>query len=240
MTTTSSNAGSGLWRFVQRIDALLRQVAGGGGEVTEAVPTTRQLLGIGIACGATYGLAMGLHAASMRGWPGVAQMLSAALKVPCLFLLTIAVTYPSFYVLSVVRGGASDARQLLQAQLVGTALATALLASLGPITVFFTLSTESHGFMVLLNAAFFAVAAVLGLRAVWTRGKAALGAGPGAGSRGLGLLRAWFVIAVAVGAQSAWILRPLVGRPGDGFVLFESRESNALAGFLEILGDMVR
>jgi hypothetical protein len=47
--------------------------------------------------------------------------------------------------------------------LASTTITIALLASLAPITVFFTLSTESYAFIVLLNVGFFATAGIVGL-----------------------------------------------------------------------------
>jgi len=141
-------------------------------------------------------------------------------------------------VLTAVRGSTASAAQLWRIQIVGAALMTAMLASLGPILLFFTLSTESHGFMVVLNTVFFAIAGALGLRAIWIRCRAALQSESARDS--MGLLRAWLVIAVLVGMQSAWILRPLIGRPNDSFTVVEPRGSNAFAGFLSVFEELDR
>lgn len=56
------------------------------------------ILGIG------YGMCMGLFAVVNLGVPGLTQLAATMIKVPMLFLLTIAVTYPSLYVFSAMLG----------------------------------------------------------------------------------------------------------------------------------------
>lgn len=222
--------------MLTRVDRLLRRATTAEGADAMAT-STKELLAIAIAGATIYGAAMGLYALCARGAPGLLQMLAATAKVPLLFALTIAVTFPSFYVLTAVGGIPASARELLRMQMLGTALATTLLASLGPITAFFTISTDSHAFMVVLSAVFFAVAGAVGLRLVWRRGRMLLHEAGGElrAPTARWLLRGWLLIAVIVAAQSAWILRPLIGEPQHGFVLLEPRSANAFTGFFEIL-----
>ena len=91
---------------------------------------------------------------------------------------------------------------------------------------------------ILTTGILFTLAGVLGLRAVWARGQILMShqeGEPAATRGGLGLLRLWFVIAISVAAQSAWILRPLVGEPNHAFALVMPRESNAFSGFVAVL-----
>ncbi|MEO0479316.1 MAG: hypothetical protein AAF196_07545 [Planctomycetota bacterium] len=291
---TSRAAPSGALRWLHRLDQILRNIT--GLEVDEASrPSLRELLLTAAGCAAFYGAVMGLYAVSMRGVEGLQQVASSLFKVPLLLALTVVITFPSFYVLSMVRGVRLVASELFRLQLVGLSVLASLLASLGPIVVFFTMSTDSHGFLLLLNTAFFLVASFLGMKAVWSRGVSVVedvrvepvGVGARRGpaeaptswervdeegleqgeqqeeggeerppstpapplppraaragfETGQGLLRAWFVIAFVVAAQSAWILRPLIGRPNEPFVWFTERESNALSGFVQLLTESLR
>jgi hypothetical protein len=106
---------------------------------------------------------MGLHAVLRPEAPSIAQLLATMVKVPLLFLLTLAVTFPSLYVFSTLLGSRLRAAETLRLLLCGMGVHLALLASLGPVTGFFTLSTESYRFMVLLNVAFFALGGFAGL-----------------------------------------------------------------------------
>ena len=97
---------------------------------------------------------------SPDGW---LQLISSAIKLPLLFLLTLLVTLPSLYVFNALVGSRLALQGVLQLMLASLAVMGAVLASLGPIIVFFSLSTTSHPFMVLLNVVASAVAGVLGL-----------------------------------------------------------------------------
>ncbi|MGE0145195.1 MAG: hypothetical protein AB7I19_18670, partial [Planctomycetota bacterium] len=124
----------------------------------------RTTIRICLLLGATYGVFMGLYGALRSENAAWLQILTSALKVPLLFLLTLVVTVPSLYVVSALAGSRLRFLQTLRLLLVAIAVHLALLASFGPVTGFFTLSTESYPFMVLLNVVFFAAGGFAGLR----------------------------------------------------------------------------
>ena len=80
-----------------------------------------------------------------------------------LFLLTLCVTFPSLYVFSALFGSRLRADVSLRLLLLAVAVNLAVLASFGPVTAFFTLSTESYPFIVLLNVVLFAIAGFIAL-----------------------------------------------------------------------------
>ena len=123
----------------------------------------RPLILISIFLGVTYGLFMGLYAVLTRTPPCFAQLAASAVKVPLLFLLTLFVTFPSLYVFSALLGVQLKPKDILRLILVPIAVNLAVLASLGPITGFFTLNTTSYHFMKLLNVFFFALSGMIGL-----------------------------------------------------------------------------
>ncbi|MGC3966398.1 MAG: hypothetical protein QM775_03200 [Pirellulales bacterium] len=91
------------------------------------------------------------------------QMLASTVKTPALFFLTLLITFPSLYVFNALVGSRlriTDVARLLIASL---GINLAVLASLGPIVAFFSLSTNSYAFMVLLNVGVFAASGFLGL-----------------------------------------------------------------------------
>jgi len=194
--------------------------------------------------GATYGLFMGLYAALRDGNPTGMQLLAGAIKVPLLFLLTLVVTFPSLYVFSALSGSRLAFRQTLRLLMVAIGVDLALLASFAPVLGFFTLSTDSYPFLVLLNVALFAVSGVSGL-VVLRRALAVVFHDPEAptpepepvekrtfapprrrrgGARTV--FRIWILVYGVVGAQMGWILRPFIGAPDLAFEWFRARESN--------------
>jgi hypothetical protein len=122
------------------------------------------LLVASIVLGIVYGVFMGLYAVTTRTPPSFEQLAASAIKVPALFFLTLVVTFPSLHVLSAWLGVQLGLKDTFRLILVPIAVNLALLASLGPITGFFTLSTKSYPFMKLSNVFFFTVAGFVGLK----------------------------------------------------------------------------
>ena len=106
---------------------------------------------------------MGLYALFRPGTPSIAQLAATTFKVPLLFLLTLVVTFPSLYVFCALVNSRLKFQETARFILMGIVVNLALLASFGPITSFFTLSTQSYPFIVLLNVVFFAVSGLAGL-----------------------------------------------------------------------------
>ena len=121
------------------------------------------LVGVSIVLGIVYGVFMGLYAVLGGTTPSYTQLVSSAIKVPALFFLTLVVTFPSLYVFSALLGVRLGPRDTFRLILAPIAVNLAVLASLGPITGFFTLSTSNYHFMKLLNFVFFVIAGGIGL-----------------------------------------------------------------------------
>ncbi len=117
-----------------------------------------------IVLGVIYGIFMGLYAMATRTPPSLMQLVATAVKVPALFFLTLVVTFPSLYVFSALLGVRLGPTDTFRFIMVPIAVNLAVLASLGPITGFFTLSTTSYAFMKLLNVVFFGTSGLIGLK----------------------------------------------------------------------------
>ena len=114
------------------------------------------------------GLCMGTFAVITRwntpkAYMGWFQMMASAVKVPALFFLTLVVTLPSLYVFNALVGSRLSFGSLVRLLVAALGVMLALQASFGTIVIFFSLSTTSYPFMVLLNVALFAVSGFLGL-----------------------------------------------------------------------------
>jgi hypothetical protein len=239
-------------RTLVRIDTLLR----GGFTQREELRAGRVGVGVpdlavaALPLGIAYGLFMGLYAVMRGGALSSLQLLATTLKVPLLFLLTLIVTLPSLYVLSALARSRLSFTHTVRLLLAAVTVNLALLASFGPVTAFFTLSTESYPFMILLNVGFFAVSGAAGL--VFLRkaldivfeaeptlplaspGQPTDAGGPGSRASRSALeldpaarvFSAWTLIYAVVGAQMGWILRPFIGAPSEPFQWFRERQSN--------------
>lgn len=121
------------------------------------------LLLLNVLLGMAAGFCVGWFALVNRQAEGLWQVLASTLKVPALFLLTFAVTLPSLYVFNALIGSRLSAAGVTRLLLASLAIVNAVLASFGPILAFFSLTTESYGFMVLFNVFLFGLAGLIGL-----------------------------------------------------------------------------
>lgn len=118
--------------------------------------------------GVFYGLCMGAFAIITRwntpkAFMGWEQAAASAVKVPLLFFLTLLVTLPSLYVFNALVGSRLTLGAVLRLLVAAMAVMLALQTSFGTIVIFFSVSTTSYAFMVLLNVVLFAVSGFFGL-----------------------------------------------------------------------------
>jgi hypothetical protein len=187
---------------------------------------------------AGYGVVVG---ASHRS---LAQMLAAGVKLPLLYLLTLAVCLPALYVFNLLHGGSLSVRQVLGLVLSATALIALVTLPFAPIALFFLITAWNYAFFVLLNVLILAMTGAIGLRFLLrgviylnTPERAELLA-EGQPARhpqqiSLSLIQVWLVLYAFVGTQLSWALRPIFGDPDLPFTLFDRLEGNFYAGVLE-------
>ena len=256
----------GVWKD---LDRLLR------GEATTISALTRgdieieaaRLPPLLIGLGAIYGICMGCFALTNKAFaPALSQTLASMGKVPVLFFATLVVSFPSLYVFNALVGSRLSLGALWRLMVSTLAVMMTVLASLGPVVAFFSLSTDNYPFILLLNVVVFALSGFLGLKflvgtlhrltSVLYEREATLGAmqthpinagttrDPGPldrlahpTSRSVKQVFAFWVVAFAlVGMQMSWVLRPFVSAPGKQFMLFAPRESNFYAAVFHQIG----
>ncbi len=158
--------------WLLELDALLRGEATSEKELGDGLleVSARGLSIVVLILAMLYGVCMGSFSLLKEvppelagGWHRVAQLLATTVKVPALFFLTLAVTFPSLYVFNALVGSRLRLLNLLRLLIASLAVNVAVLASLGLIVAFFSLSTNSYPFVVLLNVVVFSVSGVLGL-----------------------------------------------------------------------------
>jgi hypothetical protein len=201
--------------------------------------------------GAIYGICMGLFAVTPGGSGHAMQIVAAAVKTPALFLLTLMVTFPSLYVFNALVGSSILLPSVWRLLIASLAVMLSILSSLGTVVAFFSFTTTSYPFMILLNVAVFSIAGLLGLsfllqtlhrlssvdtafpEIVLPSDAEGEKSGPlhKPGEQILApqvkvIFRIWVFVFGLVGAQMSWILRPFIGHPGQPFTWFRHTESN--------------
>jgi hypothetical protein len=114
-----------------------------------------------LTLGALYGFFVGWFALFGGRTDALLHVLAVMLKVPLLFLCTLLVTFPSLYVFGALLGSRLSFSAMLRLLVATIVVNLTIAASLGPILGFFTLSTTSYGFMVLLNVALMGLAGLV-------------------------------------------------------------------------------
>ena len=127
------------------------------------IPLDKILL-ITLLLAAFSGLCMGTFALVNGNDALIGRMISTILKVPILFFLTLFITFPSLYAFNAIIGSRLEIGPLLRLLVAAIGVMITVLASLGPIVAFFSVSATSYPFMLLLNVAVFAVSGLLGFR----------------------------------------------------------------------------
>jgi hypothetical protein len=242
-----------MWKWAQALDAILRGEATRLSRLREGtfdIPLGG-LTALIVLLGAVYGFCMGWFALFGRESPEYQQVVASMAKVPALYLLTLVVTFPSLYVFNALVGSRLRAEALLKLLVAAMAVNLAVLASFGPIVAFFSLTTESYPFMVLLNVAFFLQTlhrltlpgpppAALPADAKPAAPAEPAGAlerveGSVLGKNVKGVFTCWVVVFALVGAQMSWVLRPFIGTPAKEFAWFRPRERSFFEGVLKSL-----
>ena len=162
------------------------------------------LVGIVAVLYSVYGVGMGMF---RGGFPA----LVSGLKLPLLYLLTIAVCFPSFYVLNCLVGPRLGARQNLRLLLMAVSANAVALASYAPVSYFFTATTSraGYGFLVMMHVVVFAVSGAASLVVIGIILRATA-AEMGMRLRPV-LVIMWGGLYGVVGAEMSWLLRPWIG-----------------------------
>ena len=106
---------------------------------------------------AAYGAVLG----ASNGW---LQALVSTVKLPLLFLATLAICLPTLYLFNLVFGARLSVLQTCALIMVAITVAAVLTFAFAPISLFFLITARSYAFFKLLNVAILALTALIGLR----------------------------------------------------------------------------
>jgi len=168
-----------------------------------------------------YGFMVGLAKSPL-------QALSSAIKVPILFLSTMAFCLPALYFFSLaLLGTPLKMLQVLTVVLGGISVTAFLLLGLAPVTLFFVLTSTDYAFFQLLAVGFVGLSAWIGVYFLW-KGMTSVETTRDDALKSLGnrILMLWILLYAFVGTQMTWRLSPFIGKPEDPFYIVRPSRDN--------------
>ena len=179
------------------------------------------LLFTSFICFAIYGAIIGATNSTMP-----IQILSSAVKLPALYLVTLIVCLPTLYIFNAFFGSRSTIRQHWAYLLSAITVISVLLCGFAPITLFFLLTVNDKFFFLLLNVAIFALTGILGVSFLYrTMKPTEVDDQSGNIKIRKNILKFWLGLYGFVGTQLGWTLRPFFGT-GSTFEVFRPREGS--------------
>jgi hypothetical protein len=215
------------------IERILRNRAGFFDEIGEGDGLSRKIRNMLIGAVlflAVYGAVLGISNSLL-------QALSSAVKLPILYLITLAICLPTLYFFNLLFGSRLTLTQTFALIMTAIAVTAVLTLSFAPIALFFWLTAPNYQFYKLLNVGILTITGLAGLSFLW-QGMRHVHKNEGMGVRHV-LLWVWIFIYGFVGTQMAWTLRPFFGSPGLPFEVLRDLGGNfyvnVLHSMLELL-----
>jgi hypothetical protein len=205
-------------------DAIVTSLLRDPGEVAERCARgvgLRELTGKALICVIVGAALFGGVLGSFRGGPQIAY---SALKLPLALLATLVVSVPAFFALTIGLGGRTRFRSIVALSLSAAARGALVLAACAPVLWLAVDRGLGYHAAVLLSTCMYLVAGLAALDIL---------------VRGLGgVLRSLITSALcgivffAVLGQTAWMLRPFLGRPAQQAVPFVRKREGGFADAL--------
>jgi hypothetical protein len=142
------------------IERILRDRAGIWGQIIGERDLPKLILRM-LLCSAISLAAYGAVLGSSNGW---LQALVSTVKLPLLFLVTLAICLPTLYLFNLVFGARLSVLQACALIMVAITVTAVLTFAFAPISLFFLITARSYEFFKLLNVAILAMTALVGLR----------------------------------------------------------------------------
>ena len=167
-----------------------------------------------------------LYGVVMGSYHSLTQSLVAGVKVVILFLSTVILCFPSFFIIQQVLGSKMSFRQMTMIVLGGVVLTATIALSFAPIVIVFQLTGGNYHFLQLLHVAIFIFAGIFGMKLMVDALKYACDQKNIYPQIGVTVFRIWVIILAFVGIQLAWNLRPFLCEKNEEFKWFRKYEGN--------------
>lgn len=152
------------------------------------------------------------------------QIISSAIKLPALYLITLLICVPTLYIFNAFFGSQRTMKQHWAYLLTAIAVISVLLCGFAPVSLFFLLAVNNKMFFLLLNVAIFSLTGLLGVSFLYQMMKPidSKDESPNVHLR-TNILRFWLVLYGFVGTQLGWTMRPFFAT-GKEFSWLRPRE----------------
>jgi hypothetical protein len=167
-----------------------------------------------------------LYGCVMGSYHSFLQSLVAGVKVTFLFLSSIIICFPSFFVIQQVLGSKMTFRQMILVVLSGFTLTSAIALSFSPIVILFQVTGGNYHFLQLLHVGIFIFSGIFGMKLMVDSLKFACEKKEIYPHIGVTVFRIWIIILAFVGIQISWNLRPFLCNKDEDFKLFRKYEGN--------------
>lgn len=181
-----------------------------------------------------------VYGAIIGAYGGGLQIISSAIKLPALYLITLLICVPTLYFFDILFGSKLSFKQYVTMALTAVAVISVLLFSFAPVILFFLISVKGYNFFLLLNVLVMGITGGVGVR-LFYKGMVDM-AGPDGFEQNLRLklLRGWVVLYGLVGSQLGWTLRPFFGAAGEPFQIFRPEiDGNFYAKIVQAIATML-
>lgn len=180
-----------------------------------------------------------LYGVVMGSYHSLTQSLVAGMKVVLLFLSTVLLCFPSFFIIQQVLGSKMSIRQMTLIVLSGVMLTATIALSFAPIVVVFQVTGGNYHFLQLLHVVIFIFAGVFGMKLMVDALKYACDQKNIYPQIGVTVFRIWVIIMAFVGIQLAWNLRPFLCEKNEEFKWFRRYEGNFYTAIIYSVNQLV-
>ncbi|NET68415.1 MAG: actin-binding WH2 domain-containing protein [Moorea sp. SIO1G6] len=204
-------------------------------EVDQGIRIDIKIISLLIASSAFFGIYGGI----IGSFSNPLQIISSAIKLPALYLLTLLICLPTLYFYEISSGSKRSFGQYLALLLAATSVISVMLFGFAPITLFFRLSIHDYKFFKLLNIVIFGITGLIGVNVFYQCMQFITEQEAEENTYRTRILKAWLVLYGFVGSQLAWTLRPFFGALGKPFAIFRDLESNFYMHVLQLIGKVL-
>lgn len=129
-------------------------------EIRQNVKVERKITSLLIASSAFFAVYGAIIGAS-SSWQ---QVISSAIKLPALYLITLLICLPTLYFFDILFGSKLTFSQYAALILTTVSVISVLLFSFAPVTLFFLISIHEYNFFLLFNVAIFTITGLVGVK----------------------------------------------------------------------------
>jgi len=180
------------------------------------------------------------YGAIMGSYNSFLQATTSGMKLCALIFLTLAICFPSFYIVQLVLGSKVKIHQLGVILLSGFLMTTTIMLAFAPIVLFFQLSGDNYNFLQFLHVGVLIFSGFFGMRAVLDALRTSFAETGIYPKIGLSIFRIWVIIFAFVGIQLAWNLRPFLGSKQMPYELVrQDTQGNFYSTMLRSMREMI-